>query len=403
LVSKAKFTPFRESKLTHFLQDSLGGDAKMLMFVCSSPCDADGQESKCSLEFATRVGTVELGTAKRRGDGGAGAVLKEMQSMLQSTKEEACKAGGEKEKLEEELARVLAEVACMKEKALQAEGLVKQKEQQLQDKEKKLAAHHRENKQLLATINRLQQQQQQQQQHGTTSVGGGGEEHSWQGMAQDNDSRAGPVLDLGRRQSHVHCAALLTCRASCASSSLPVEPVAQNDHLSDEEEAQDNVDLEDNLNTYLLPADAEDEEDQEEDFEANDKENADSNELNALSNTNHVNTDAVRNMNVNGTGGTRKSCTATEQEEIVENGEGIDGGKSDWKQCKTDSKQSPTETIEERLERFRLKKEETKKKMAAKEACTGSPKPTTKKAADLVNPPPGSNSARQSIRPPFQV
>ena len=386
----------------------------MLMFVCSSPCDADGQESKCSLEFATRVGTVELGTAKRRGDGGAGAVLKEMQSMLQSTKEEACKAGGEKEKLEEELARVLAEVACMKEKALQAEGLVKQKEQQLQDKEKKLAANHRENKQLLATINRLQQQQQQQQQqHGTTTVGGGGEEHSRQCIAQDNDSRAvpaqdndlkaGPVLDLGRRQSHVHCAALLTCRSSCASSSLPVEPVAQNDQVSDEEEAQDNVDLEDNLNTYLLPADAEDEEDQEEDFEANDKENADSNELNALSNTNHVNTDAVRNMNVNGTGGTRKSCTATEQEEIVENGEGIDGGKSDWKQCKTDSKQSPTETIEERLERFRLKKEETKKKMAAKEACTGSPKPTTKKAADLVNPPPVSNSARQSIRPSFQV
>ena len=50
----------------------------MLMFVCASPCDADAQESKCSLEFATRVGTVELGGAKRRGDGGAGAALKEV-------------------------------------------------------------------------------------------------------------------------------------------------------------------------------------------------------------------------------------------------------------------------------------------------------------------------------------
>jgi len=47
----------------------------MLMFVCASPCDADGQESKCSLEFATRVGTVELGGAKRRGDGGTGGVV----------------------------------------------------------------------------------------------------------------------------------------------------------------------------------------------------------------------------------------------------------------------------------------------------------------------------------------
>jgi hypothetical protein len=79
-VAKSKHTPYRDSKLTHFLQDSLGGEAKMLMIVCASPCDSDAQESKCSLEFATRVGTVELGNAKRRGDGGAGAALKEVRT-----------------------------------------------------------------------------------------------------------------------------------------------------------------------------------------------------------------------------------------------------------------------------------------------------------------------------------
>jgi hypothetical protein len=79
-VAKSKHTPYRDSKLTHFLQDSLGGEAKMLMIVCASPCDSDAQESKCSLEFATRVGTVELGNAKRRGDGGAGAALKEVRA-----------------------------------------------------------------------------------------------------------------------------------------------------------------------------------------------------------------------------------------------------------------------------------------------------------------------------------
>jgi len=89
LVSKSKHTPFRDSKLTHFLQDSLGGEAKMLMFVCASPCDADVQESKCSLEFATRVGTVELGSAKRRGDGGASAALKEVRARERGKEESA--------------------------------------------------------------------------------------------------------------------------------------------------------------------------------------------------------------------------------------------------------------------------------------------------------------------------
>eukprot|EP00697_Spironema_sp_BW2_P004201 gnl/Spiro4/15693_TR8438_c0_g1_i1.p1 gnl/Spiro4/15693_TR8438_c0_g1~~gnl/Spiro4/15693_TR8438_c0_g1_i1.p1 ORF type:complete len:1031 (+),score=286.05 gnl/Spiro4/15693_TR8438_c0_g1_i1:63-3155(+) len=57
--------PFRNSKLTHLLQDSLGGSAKTLMFVNISPASYNTVETLCSLNFACHVRTVELGQAKK--------------------------------------------------------------------------------------------------------------------------------------------------------------------------------------------------------------------------------------------------------------------------------------------------------------------------------------------------
>jgi kinesin family protein C2/C3 len=65
LGEKQKHIPFRNSKLTHFLQDSLGGAAKTLMVVQISPVIKNAPESKCSLGFAERVKKVELGSAKK--------------------------------------------------------------------------------------------------------------------------------------------------------------------------------------------------------------------------------------------------------------------------------------------------------------------------------------------------
>jgi kinesin family member C2/C3 len=63
LQSKQKHTPYRNSKLTYLLADSLGGHAKTLMFINVSPCLADAEETFCSLNFAKRVAQVELGKA----------------------------------------------------------------------------------------------------------------------------------------------------------------------------------------------------------------------------------------------------------------------------------------------------------------------------------------------------
>ncbi|XP_026143787.1 kinesin-like protein KIFC3 isoform X3 [Carassius auratus] len=61
LRSKHSHVPFRNSRLTYLLQDSLSGDSKTLMMVQVSPLESNISESVCSLKFAQRVRTVEIG------------------------------------------------------------------------------------------------------------------------------------------------------------------------------------------------------------------------------------------------------------------------------------------------------------------------------------------------------
>lgn len=63
LASKKKHVPYRNSKLTHMLSDSLGGDSKTLMMVCVNPGRNCNSESLNSLKFAQRARTVQLGPA----------------------------------------------------------------------------------------------------------------------------------------------------------------------------------------------------------------------------------------------------------------------------------------------------------------------------------------------------
>ncbi len=51
LSSEQSFIPYRNNKLTMLMQDSLGGNAKTLMFVNISPADYNSEESVISLTY----------------------------------------------------------------------------------------------------------------------------------------------------------------------------------------------------------------------------------------------------------------------------------------------------------------------------------------------------------------
>ena len=65
LQKNSSFVPFRNSKLTELLRDSLGGRAKTLMVVQTSPLEKYVKETRSTLDFASRVSKICLGSAKR--------------------------------------------------------------------------------------------------------------------------------------------------------------------------------------------------------------------------------------------------------------------------------------------------------------------------------------------------
>ena len=54
-VSNEKYIPFRDSKLTMILQDSLGGFSRALMIACVSPSETYADETISTLNYATRT------------------------------------------------------------------------------------------------------------------------------------------------------------------------------------------------------------------------------------------------------------------------------------------------------------------------------------------------------------
>jgi len=72
LATGTGHVPYRNSKLTHALSDSIGGDAKTLMFCNISPRELDIPETLCSIQFAVQAKEVKSGPAKKHTKKGEG-------------------------------------------------------------------------------------------------------------------------------------------------------------------------------------------------------------------------------------------------------------------------------------------------------------------------------------------
>ncbi|KAJ1432228.1 P-loop containing nucleoside triphosphate hydrolase protein [Ochromonadaceae sp. CCMP2298] len=83
LSEGTKFIPYRNNKLTQLMQDSLGGNAKTLMFVNFSPADYNSDETTTSLMYAARVKKI-VNNASKQADSEEVARLKHIIKRLQA-------------------------------------------------------------------------------------------------------------------------------------------------------------------------------------------------------------------------------------------------------------------------------------------------------------------------------
>jgi kinesin family protein C2/C3 len=97
LDRKASHIPYRDSKLTYLLQDSLGGNSRTMMIVAVTPVDIAYDESIHALQFATRVRRINIGAAQRN------VTSKNLEETVKSLTDEMKTLTRQKQKTESQL------------------------------------------------------------------------------------------------------------------------------------------------------------------------------------------------------------------------------------------------------------------------------------------------------------
>ncbi|KAG8085489.1 hypothetical protein GUJ93_ZPchr0010g8041 [Zizania palustris] len=139
LASKNAHIPYRNSKLTHLLQSSLGGDCKTLMFVQISPSSADSGETLYSLNFASRVRAIDHGPARKQVDPAETFKLKQMTEKLRHEERENAKLNESLQLMQLKYASRENVFRTLQDKIREAEQTCKTNQQRVRELEDELA------------------------------------------------------------------------------------------------------------------------------------------------------------------------------------------------------------------------------------------------------------------------
>jgi kinesin family member 3A len=91
-VAKAGHVPYRDSKLTRLLQDSLGGNTKTVMIANLGPADWNYDETLSTLRYANRAKSIK--NKPRINEDPKDAMMREYQDEITRLKEALDAAGG---------------------------------------------------------------------------------------------------------------------------------------------------------------------------------------------------------------------------------------------------------------------------------------------------------------------
>merc|ERR1712070_382660 len=91
--SKTSFIPYRDSKLTRLLQNSLGGNAKTVMCANMGPADYNYDETLSTLRYANRAKNIK--NKPKINEDPKDAMLREFQEEIARLKEQLKGGGGD--------------------------------------------------------------------------------------------------------------------------------------------------------------------------------------------------------------------------------------------------------------------------------------------------------------------